>query len=145
MVKVVVYTLPTQEISPRPGDLCFTVTAIALWGSIVPKLTQQRLKQVLGYDPKTGIFRWKVRRPKRKPGDQAGCLNKEGYVKISVDGASYTAHRLAFFWMTGKWPTPMTDHFNGIRNNNRWENLREVTCEETVIHEQEKGDGSERR
>jgi len=37
------------------------------------------------------------------------------------------AHRLAWFYMEGEWPT---GHINHIRDDNRWVNLREVSNQE---------------
>lgn len=91
-------------------------------------LTQARLKELLRYDPDTGIFRWKVRTSNRvKVGDAAGWPNK-GYVLIKVDGEVYMAHRSAWLYQTGQWPAEQTDHRNGIGDDNRWGNLREATC-----------------
>lgn len=83
-------------------------------------LTGARLRELLDYDPETGIFRW---RPKR-----AGSLNlNTGYRTISVDGVDYAEHRLAVFFMTGEWPDGDVDHDNRRRDDNRWENLIDGT------------------
>lgn len=37
------------------------------------------------------------------------------------------AHRVAWVLMTGKWPDGEIDHDNGIRTDNRWVNLKDVT------------------
>lgn len=59
-------------------------------------LTSERLREVLAYDPDTGVFTRKVRTAKRvKIGDVAGCLNGKGYIHISIDGRLHKAHRLA--------------------------------------------------
>ena len=50
-----------------------------------------------------------------------------GYRKITIDGKVYSAARLAWFYKTGRWPDPEIDHINRIRDDNRWENLREAT------------------
>lgn len=56
----------------------------------------------------------------------AGADNGRGYLRVSVDKISYMAHRLAFLYMTGRWPLEI-DHIDGNKKNNVWRNLREVT------------------
>lgn len=85
------------------------------------------LKEILNYNPETGIFTWKSRRPRIRVGQIAGSKNNERYVNIKIDGILYKAHRLAWLYMTGEWPKDQIDHINGIRDDNRFCNLREVT------------------
>ena len=91
-------------------------------------LTVERLKEVLHYDPETGIWTWlklTSTRSRIQIGSKAGCLDKdEGYIKIWIDNKGYKAHRLAWFYMTGEWPECEIDHKNTIRHDNRWDNLR---------------------
>jgi HNH endonuclease/AP2 domain len=90
-------------------------------------LTQKRLQELLDYDCETGVFTWKVgRRGTATAGDVAGCLHSEGYVNIMVDGKIYSAHRLAWLFVHGSFPSNQLDHWNRIRNDNRIANLREV-------------------
>lgn len=90
-------------------------------------LTHGRLLERLHYDPTTGIFRWRTAPGgKAKAGDVAGYLN-DGYVKITLDGATYSAHRLAWAYVTGDWPEGEVDHWNGVRHDNCWTNLRDIT------------------
>lgn len=98
-------------------------------------LTQERLKELLHYDPETGVFTWKVdrycgknyNRLRTKAGDTAGCLQSFGsgtkYITIRIDGRLYLAHRLAWFMITGEW-VPLLDHKDGDGENNRLDNLR---------------------
>lgn len=96
-------------------------------------LTQERLRELLHYDPATGIFRWRVRPAKRvRAGDIAGHLNPNGYITIRVDGRLYYAQQLAFLYVTGEWPAGDVDHRDGVRANNRWENLRPATRSENL-------------
>ena len=93
-------------------------------------LTQTKLKEILYYDPETGLFTWLILAGKRvKIGDIAGSLC-QGYLSIMIYGKSYKAHRLAFLYMTGSWPKEQIDHINHVRDDNRWINLREATNQE---------------
>lgn len=91
------------------------------------KVTVERLKELLDYDPMTGLFKWKVRRKGVEAGDVAGAVNHEGYISIGIDNSVYKAHRLAWLYMFGRMPNGMMDHRNGDRADNRIENLREAT------------------
>lgn len=91
-------------------------------------LTLARLKQVLRYEPEKGIFIW-IKAPKNHPRMQeylAGGI-ASGYVMIKIDGHKYKAHRLAWLYMHGQWPSGDLDHINGCPLDNRLENLRIAT------------------
>ncbi len=93
-------------------------------------LTQSRLKEMLLYDPITGLFYWRFARRGIRAGQKAGCDNSHGYAVISVDNTLHGAHRLAWLYMTGAMPKEHIDHINGDRGDNRWKNLREATLKE---------------
>lgn len=97
-------------------------------------LTQYRLKELLEYNPETGLFvRKKTTAPNAKVGNVAGCLKKHiGYKSISIDGKEYYCHRLAFLYMTGNFPEKQVDHINRIKDDNRWTNLRKATSGENL-------------
>lgn len=89
-------------------------------------LTQARLKEVLRYNRKTGVFTWRVRLSNRvEVGSTAGSTRKNGYVCIAVDGQLYLAHRLAWLYCFGRWPRAQIDHKRG--KSNRISNLREAS------------------
>lgn len=93
-------------------------------------LTQARLKQLLNYDPLTGVFTWLVQAGSRAmAGDVAGTTIEGGYRAIRIDGTAYRAHRLAFLWMLG-WMPVQVDHIFHIRNDNRWSKIRPATQQE---------------
>lgn len=91
------------------------------------KNAQARLKQVLEYDPESGIFRWRVSRGRVKPGLVAGCKDPDGYVVIRIYGEQYFAHRLAWLYIEGYFPENEIDHKDRDKANNRIKNLREVS------------------
>lgn len=99
-------------------------------------LTQTRLKEVLDYDPKSGLFS-RVGTGKSKVGSLVN-----GYIRIMVDGKRYMAHRLAFLFMAGSFPAEETDHINGICDDNRWSNLREVTHMENLRNQKRPKDNT---
>jgi len=107
------------------------------------KLTQDRLKELLSYNPLTGVFLWLERVVRlgfertdrswnsRFAGTVAGCVNKsDGYLQIYVDNTRHAAHRLAFLFEVGSFPKETVDHINNARADNRWENLRECSVAE---------------
>jgi len=84
-----------------------------------------RIREVLSYDPLTGIFLWKVKTgDKVVVGSRAGNATGHGKARISVDTVLYAAHRLAWVIMTGEQPPDVIDHANGDPLDNRWANLR---------------------
>jgi hypothetical protein len=86
------------------------------------------MKDKLRYDPDTGKFFWLANVSTRvKAGDKAGCVKSDGYVSICVNKKYYKAHRLAWYFTHGVWPTGQLDHINGNRIDNRISNLCSVT------------------
>lgn len=93
-------------------------------------VTADKLRTLLNYNPETGKFTWLI-----KPsigtaiGATAGSLTRKGYIHISIggQGKQYCAHRLAWLYVTGKWPKDQIDHINGVRHDNRFSNLREAS------------------
>jgi hypothetical protein len=90
-------------------------------------LTQERLKELLDYNEETGVFRWRISRCSIRAGDIAGSPEAKGYLRISVDGHRYKAHRLAWFYVHGRWPSDQLDHDDGQKPENRIGNLREAS------------------
>jgi HNH endonuclease len=97
-----------------------------------PMLTAKRLRDVLSYAPTTGIFRWKVSASSRAPvGAIAGAKNGRGYHQIRIGGRPYSASRLAWLYMTGKWPNSEISYINGKPSDTRWANLRKATSSQS--------------
>lgn len=84
-----------------------------------------RVRDLLSYDPLTGIFRWRRSVNSRSPkGSIAGGPDRYGYRRIKIGGRYYRAHRLAWLLMTGGWPISGIDHRDGDPSNQTWTNLR---------------------
>jgi len=91
-------------------------------------ITQERLKELLNYDPETGVFTWKVQKSNSiKVDDVAGGISNNGYLTIQIDRKAYLLHRLVWLYMCGDFPETDLDHINGIKSDNRLANLRAVT------------------
>ena len=88
-----------------------------------PELTAEYLRELLHYDPETGIFTSKDRRSWNF-GRRSGAITTKGYRVLKVAGTSYTAARLAWLYTTGKWPERKLEHTDGDKSNDRIANLR---------------------
>jgi len=111
-------------------------------------ITQEKLKEILSYDPETGFFTWNKRSENhfkshksfltwnsKHAGKTAGSKHKKRssfYVNIGIFWKIYSAHRLAFLYMTGDWPKHQVDHIDGDGLNNKWCNLRDVKAADNL-------------
>lgn len=91
-------------------------------------MNQSQLKELLWYDAQTGIFRWRLERKCGliKPWAKAGWTDG-GYTRIQIGPKGHLAHRLAWLYEFGVWPSKDIDHINGNRSDNRLCNLRDVS------------------
>lgn len=109
-------------------------------------ISAEYARQLLDYDPETGILTWKARTPdmfkdgmrrdaeqecrrwnSKHAGKVAGGLHPRGYLTIAIEGVRYAQHRICWLIETGNWPKDGLDHKNGIRSNNQFKELREAT------------------
>jgi hypothetical protein len=89
-------------------------------------MNQEELKKIVEYDPDTGIF--------TRDGRILGTKTAQGYLTATIKSKPYLLHRLAFIFMNDKLPKGQCDHVNGTRTDNRWCNLREVTCQQNMFN-----------
>jgi len=96
-------------------------------------ITAEYLREILDYKKDSGFFYWKKKINKNIiVGSRAGTFGKPHSkydylrIEITIKGRTYKAHRLAWLWMTGKWPTNVIDHIDSNPLNNKWINLRDI-------------------
>lgn len=119
---------PTGQVKCRNG-MRDDIRWGNLYESLPPKaeINAATLRRILNYSPDTGVFTWLQPAGKLNAGAVAGSPNGSGYVHIQIAKKLHKAHRLAWLYMTGEWPTLFIDHRNMITGDNRWDNLRQAT------------------
>lgn len=110
--------MPTPEQREMEKLLPSLTAQQTTWqGLDIPQIiTQQFIKELLNYDPDTGIFTWVKSKGTAKKGSLVGSVcNQRGkcYNTIMINGKSYYAHRLAWLYVYGMFPEEDTDHING--------------------------------
>lgn len=112
---------------------------------LAPAHTPEELHKFLICDPVEGTLTWRPRSPDMFPPDnnpEAQCAywnttyagkpagatpHGSGYLGGQLEGRWYRAHRVIYAMCHGKWPANQIDHINGVRDDNRISNLRDVT------------------
>lgn len=81
------------------------------------------------FSTKEDGLHWKRIKTNSQKTTKAGYVsNKDGYIRVMLDGKGYLAHRIIWEMHNGQIPNGMQiDHINHIRNDNRIENLRLVS------------------
>jgi hypothetical protein len=106
-------------------------------------LTVERLKEVLMYEPESGRFIHLPRPGSDQPtktwntryaGKIAGRVRSDGRRQLCIDKKFYLAARVAWLYMTGKWPNPEVDHENTDCGDDRWDNLREASRQQNACN-----------
>lgn len=107
------------------------------------KLSAARLRTLLDCNPVAGTFTWKIAPNGRvKVGSPAGTLHHSGYVCIAVNKVGYLRHRLVWLFVHGEWPKGQLDHDNGVRGDDRLENLRLATPSENITNAKRRRDNT---
>lgn len=94
--------------------------------------SQSEVRELFCYSPSSGFIYWRSSRNSKKAGEIAGRIDSNGYAKVYYRRCSLPVHRLIWLYMTGEMGSFEIDHINGIKSDNRWENLRAVTRSENM-------------
>lgn len=107
-----------------------------------------QLRELLEYEPETGVLRWRYRKGTRATwntrfaGKPAGKAEKHGHIRLQICNTSYFAHRVIWKMVYGREPPHEIDHRDQDPSNNRIENLRAATSRQNM--QNRKGWGKER-
>ena len=91
-------------------------------------ISANTLRELLDYNPDTGELTWRVSpRANVEAGSIAGSVRDDGYRSVVIGRKAYKAHRLIWMYVYGEFPNGEIDHINRDRDDNRIDNLREVS------------------
>lgn len=104
-------------------------------------LTYEQVREMFDYDEGTGILTWKIKHGYKYPGDEVGYTHRNGYRILDWGRTDITIHRIIWLWFNGNYPLQYIDHINGIRDDNRICNLRDVSQRENTHNKKEHREG----
>lgn len=97
----------------------------------------ETVKELLEYNQENGVFRWlkAMKNGAIKAGSIAGSAKRaDGYYSLFICGKHYYCHRLAWYYVTEKWPSRFLSHINGDRADNRFSNLSHAEHRRPKVH-----------
>jgi len=105
------------------------------------KVTYEQVRQLFDYNPETGWLKRRITTSSRaRKGQIVGTENSDGYLVVNINHTVYYCHRIIWLWMMGDWPKQDIDHWNRIRRDNIWDNLRDVSRSDN-LHNKELASG----
>ena len=103
---------------------------------VILNTEHEMLSKFLYYDESSStMLRWKVRiNQGLNIGDEAGCKDLNGYVKVTIKGRRFYVHRVVYCLFNGVnlQSTDIIDHIDYVKHNNSPSNLQLITASENV-------------
>ena len=96
------------------------------------KVTAELVRSMFDYDPSTGHLLHRFNRARCKRGDRGGSLKPNGYRLVNIKGRFFQSARIVWLHQYGCWPAHQIDHINHVRDDDRLENLRDVTAQQNL-------------
>ena len=96
------------------------------------EITAELVRLMFDYDAQTGHLIHRQNQGRAKRGERAGTLKPTGYRVISVQRRFFQSARVVWLHQYGSWPTHQVDHINHVRDDDRLENLRDVTPQQNL-------------
>lgn len=96
-----------------------------------PDLTRVRFT----YDKDTGKFTLTKGGGLGRKGEEVTSTDSHGYIRVSIAGRRYSAHRVAWLIVHGEWPECDIDHINGDKTDNRVANLRKLSRSDNLVNQ----------
>ena len=97
-------------------------------------LSFEEANRLFEYNPETGVIVRKISVSNAKAGSIAGRKAKDGYRQISFQNKYIQAHRIVWLIAYGSLPGGEIDHINGVRDDNRLSNLRDVSRKDNQMN-----------
>lgn len=118
------------------SDMCYLNTETSLTLKLASRNyphTPEQISKELRVDEEGSLWWLKSGRGRllNKP---AGVLSTQGYIQVNLNNHTYLAHILCFCLYYDRWPILILDHINGVKTDNRKNNLREVTRSENGLN-----------
>lgn len=93
------------------------------------------IRDCINLNKDTGELTWKYRVNNAvEVGRPIGTAHNKGYKFFRLNKTFYFNHRVVWYLAYGGWPKGEIDHINGIKDDNRLINLRDVTHRQNMLN-----------
>lgn len=102
-------------------------------------VTAEMVRHKFHFDEALGRLRHRLPSRRAYVGRIASISARLGYRQVRLNKRLYSESRLIWLWVYGVLPKNEIDHINGIRDDNRIQNMRDATRAENVRNQGSRG------